>query len=479
MAVQQQAARATSRAGTQVRAWLDDPGPPDAPNTPVEHPVPNIAAKPFPSAIAGRAPAAGDYAPSTAKFRYWTAADALRRVGDLWGHVLGSNVKWHSTVGARLKVTLNAGEDLNAYYDRSGLKFFHGTAGGKDFYSGESPDVVCHEFGHAILDAIRPQLWDVMSAEPPAFHEAFGDMSAMLTALQQDDLCAEVITSTSGKLDRSSRVSRLAEQLGWAIRQGHPDAVDRDCLRNAANSFFYRDPVDLPPRAPASQLSSEPHSFSRVFSGSFLNVLAGMFALQPKRDVDGLIQVAQEAAQLLVDAVQQAPVVVAYFSQVAAHMLAAEQTRFGGRYQDALRSAFVRHGVLALSHAATAPRAAAATAAKVRAATEASLPQVAISGGQFGFDEELVVHVAAEPKRYAVAGAAADLGPSPETTYDVAAASYVEDVFRRGHVEVHKSVESGRVPAGPSSRATHVLRREGDVLVLVRRLFVCGHGSSL
>jgi hypothetical protein len=478
MAVAQQVSRAKAKA-TEVRAWLDDPGPPDAPNTPVEHPAPNIAAKPFPSAISGRAPAPGDYAPGTANFRYWTAADALRRVGDLWGHVLGNNVKWHSTVGAKLKVTLNAGEDLNAYYDRGGLKFFHDSVSGKDFYSGESPDVVCHEFGHAILDAIRPQLWDVMSAEPPAFHEAFGDMSAMLTALQQDDLCADVIKATSGKIDRSSRVSRLAEQLGWAIRQGHPDAVDRDCLRNAANSFFYKNPINLPPSAPANQLSSEPHSFSRVFSGAFLNVLAGMFAAQPKRNVDGLIQVAQEAAELLVDAVRQAPVVVAYYSQVAAGMLAAEQTRFGGRYQDALRSAFVRHGVLALSHAATAPRAAAAPAAKVRAATGADLPRVAISGVQFGFDEELLVNVAAEPKRFAVAGAAADMGPVPETSYDVAAASYVEDVFRRGHVEVEKGAESGRVVAGPNARATHVLRREGDALVMVRRLFVCSHGSSL
>jgi hypothetical protein len=476
MAVQQQEASVGAKQTAEVRAWLDDPGPPDTPNTPVEHPVPNLAAKPFPSVISGRAPAPGDYAPGTPKFRYWTAADALRRAGDLWGHVLGNNVKWHSTVGAKLKVNLAAGEDLNAYYDRNGLSFFDASVAGKDFYSGESPDVVCHEFGHAILDAVRPQLWDVMSAEPPAFHEAFGDMSSMLTGLQQADLCAEVIKSTSGKLDRSSRVSRLAEQLGWAIRQGHPDSVDPDCLRNAANSFFYRDPVDLPPRAPASQLSSEPHSFSRVFSGAFLNVLAGMFAMQPKRDVDGLIQVSQEAAQLLIDAVKQAPVVVAYYSQVAAHMLTAEQSRFGGRYQDALRSAFVRHGVLSLAHATSPPRAAAAAAAPAPAG--GGLPRVGISGSPFGFDEEILVHVAGEPKRYAVASAAADMGAAPETSYDLAAAAYVEDIFRRGHVAIHKDVQTDRAVAAPTSRATHELRRERGALVLVRRLFVCGHGSG-
>ena len=79
MAVQQQEAPAGAKQTAGVRAWLDDPGSPDAPNTPVEHPVPNLAAKPFPSVISGRAPAPGDYAPGTPRFRYWTAADGLRR----------------------------------------------------------------------------------------------------------------------------------------------------------------------------------------------------------------------------------------------------------------------------------------------------------------------------------------------------------------------------------------------------------------
>jgi hypothetical protein len=196
-----------------------------------------------------------------------------------------------------------------------------------------------------------------------------------------------------------------------------------------------------------------------------------MFALQPNRDVDGLIEVSQEAAQLLVDAVQQAPVVVAYYSQIAAHMLAAEQARFGGRYQNALRSAFVRHGVLSLAHAEAPPRAAAAAAAAA-APAGASLPRVAIAGSPYGIDDQILVHVAGEPKRYAVASAAPDMGALPETSTDRAAAAYVEDVFRRGHVAVDPSVRSD---AAPNPRATHELRRERDALVLVRRLFVCGH----
>src|SRR5262249_57703551 len=93
-----------------------------------------------------------------------------------------------------------------------------------------------------------------------------------------------------GPLKRPSRLSRLAEQLGAAIRVGHPDAVDPDCLRNAANSFFYTDPQALPPGAPASHLSSEPHSFSRVFTGGFLDALAGIFKLQSSQTPASLVQ---------------------------------------------------------------------------------------------------------------------------------------------------------------------------------------------
>jgi hypothetical protein len=88
------------------------------------------------------------------------------------------------------------------------------------------------------------------SIEVAAFHESFGDMSALLSALQLPSLREGVLAETGGVLHRASRLSRLAEQLGWAIRQSVPSAVEPDCLRNAVNTFFYRDPDTLPTMAP-------------------------------------------------------------------------------------------------------------------------------------------------------------------------------------------------------------------------------------
>jgi hypothetical protein len=465
----------TSAPTATVLGWQDDPGPPGAPNQPVVVGVPDLARPPFPSAISTPAPAAGRHDTGTPAFRYWAAADALRRVGDYWGRILGDAVAWHPTVGAALTVELDAGEDLNAYYDREGLKFFHGIASGRTFFSGESPDVVCHEFGHAVLDALRPQLWDVTSAEPPAFHEAFGDMSAMLSVLQLTGVRQAVLADTSGILDRSSRVSRLAEQLGWAIRQSHPDAVDPDCLRNAANSLFFQDPIDLPPSAPASRLSSEPHSLSRVFSGAFLTALAGMYAAAGPAGEAALQQVTVEAGTLLVAAVRATPVVVSYFSQMAAHMIAADADVYGGRHGEALRTAFLRHGILSLQDA-TAPLTPAEPIGAA-GAPASELPRVALRGDRYGLPADVIVTLAAEPNRFAVASAAPDLGRLPGAAQDRAAASFVEDLFRRGQVVVADNA-GGRPPIRARANPSHELRREGDGLLLVRRHFDCGLGTE-
>src|SRR6185369_2078031 len=305
-----------STAGATVACWEDDPGDPrtQPPRQPIVVAAPNVSASPLPFKIAGTAPAAKVYPAGTASFRYFAAAAALRRTASFWGSIIPSGTQWE--LGKTLPVILDDGVDLNAFYTRGdfqdapGLHFFHATVGGRTFFSGESPDVVCHEMGHAVLDAIRPQLFNAQTIEAAAFHEAMGDISAMLSSLQVPSFRQAVFAETAGMLNRASRLSRLAEQLGAAIRVGHPDVVEPDCLRNAVNSFFYRDPQLLPPSAPAGQLSSEPHSFSRVFSGAFLDVLAGMFKLQGNPPtVDDLVPTTQDAARLLVAGILAAPVV--------------------------------------------------------------------------------------------------------------------------------------------------------------------------
>jgi hypothetical protein len=465
-----------------INAWEDDPGAGNQPSGAqvIQRPIPVLRDQPLPIRIVhpARAPEAKPHAPGTAEFRYWTAAEALRRGADFWGALLPGQ-SWE--VGSILPVDLDFGVDLNAFYDRVGLKFFHGTAAGRTVFSGESPDVVCHELGHALLDSFKPQLFDAASIEVGAFHESFGDMSALLSALQLPSVREGVLAETGGVLRRSSRLSRLAEQLGWAIRQSVPSAVEPDCLRNAVNTFFYRDPDTLPTTAPATSLSSEPHSFSRVFTGAFFEGLAGILATTETRDEAALLQVSQDMGTILVQGIRAASVVPTFFSQVAATMLGIAATRFSAQgYEAPLRSGFVRHGILAPSMAVAATHAPARAAAVAASTESATLPRLQLSVAEYGLGvPSIVVYAAAEPKRLQVAGAALAVGPAPSPGQDQAAKSFFEDLLRRGRLKVAKAAKSAAEvvrAAAPSTHEsyTHELRREGRQMVLRRVRIDCG-----
>lgn len=471
-----------------ILTWEDDPE-----SSPVRQPL-QVAAPSLPTGIlaitiAEPAPPAEIHPIGTSRFRYWTAAEALTRGMQFWGAFLPPGTRWATPAGT-LQAFLDFGVDLNAYYRRgaSRLEFYHSTISGKTVYSGESPNIVCHELGHAVLDAIRPQLFNAASIEAAAFHESFGDMSAILCALQLNSIAQAVLTETGGRLYRSTFLSRLAEQLGWAIRQINAQAVDPDCLRNAVNSFFYRDPTTLPPTAPASALSSAPHSFSRVFTSAFYDALAGMVVTDSATPtVQSLQKVTRDAGRLLIDAIKNAPVVPNYFSQVAAQMVAADETRFSRKYRDILKGAFVRHGILSLEAASgivgrPAPVSIFAGLAGVAGSTTVSavdtteLVPITIPTTSFGLTTATIVCAAPdEVGGYAVAAAAAlDTGSLAPSSHTEAVRSFIEDLFRLGRIDIAEHGDPDAQIIHPTVRKTHSLKSTSVGAMLVRETFDCG-----
>jgi hypothetical protein len=463
-------------ADATISAWEDDPEPAVL----VTRPIPDIAKKPLAFNFPKPAPAPGIYQPGTEQFRYWTAAEALRRGADFWAPRVPGGT-WE--VGPALKVILDEGEDLNAYYDRKALNFFHGPGKGGTVYSGESPDVVCHEMGHAILDSIKPQLWGAASHEAAAFHESFADMSAILSALQLPSLRDAILSNTQGHLYRSSRLSRLAEQLGTAIRMQYPDAVDPDCLRNAVNSFTYHDPVSLPQMAPASQLSSEAHSFSRVFTGAFFEILAGL--LDKKAATAGaptgneLLLVSGEIADILVNGIKQAPVVPNWYAQVAAAMVQTSAA-VNSSYPPILKAVFVRRSILSLNSASNVQmlQSSMAAVAKVKVSAVEPLDTIALSASDYGLDRPLLVEAASNSRKFLARAAATEgNGSLDPTSSSTAARAFVDDLFSRGRVDYHGL---GHPEARMEHRArlrSHRLVEERGAIRLERCLFDCGFCS--
>jgi len=460
-----------------VSAWQDDPA---SGLDVISRPVPDLSKGPLKYKIKGPSVAPGMYAKGTAQFRYWTAAEALRRGGDFWAPLLGVK-QWQP--GAVLAVNLDKGVDLNAYYDRTELAFFHQKVGQVTYYSGESPDVVCHEMGHACLDAHRPQLFDAPFIEAGAFHESFGDMSAILSALQLPSVRAAALSGVKGY--KSSQLSRCAEQLGDAIRAVDKADVDPDCLRNAYNAFKYVNPQTLPDSAPATALCAEVHSFSRIFTGAFYEILSGMLNIRSKNPTQAdLAAVAADFAQLLMDATKAAPVQPDYFARVASHIIDADTARFAGKYRSALTTTFVKRLIVpktvvqALApHKAKSPAVAAARM-EMAASPVTQLQKVTLDGQEFGLREKNLVVVAPVEQKPLLSAAAGlvqrQTGPD---AVQQAAHRFVKMLFAHDRIDTDsgaKKIGITHSTLRDKLRKTHVLIKTKDGLKLARRLFHCG-----
>ena len=298
--------------------------------------------------VEGRAPAPRAYEPDTREFLYWQIASALDRGKRLWGRRLPEPGAW--IPGRVLPAVAVAGQDLNAYYDRKALRFFqdvdaktHATV-----HSGDSPDVVTHEQGHAILDAIRPDLWDAPHFEVAAFHEAFGDLAAIAVALAEPALAERALSETKGDAARSNLVSRLAEELGEAVRDKYGlDAAPPGALRDAVNTFVYTDPKGLPDDAPAQSLSAEPHSFCRVITGACWDVLVAIFRASPDPDRPvALARACERMAVFAVAAAQTAPSGADFFGRFARRVVREARAGAGEELAAALANVLFRRKLL-------------------------------------------------------------------------------------------------------------------------------------
>jgi hypothetical protein len=203
---------------------------------------------------------------------------------------------------------------MNAFYSRNdkALKFgdfnMPGTTPPQKVYTCRSLDIVSHETGHAILDGLKPG-W-LLSSNPPqtgGLHESFGDLTAIFLTLSQLDQVEAIIAYTKANLHNKNFLADLAEQFGLALGRSNG-------LRNADNDLKL------------SEVGTEVHAISQVFTGGIYDVLADIFAFErkpaEKDDASVLYEVGQYMLSLLLRAIIAAPDTAATFADVANKMLA-------------------------------------------------------------------------------------------------------------------------------------------------------------
>jgi hypothetical protein len=200
---------------------------------------------------------------------------------------------------------------MNAFYSRNqkALKFgdFIKPGTTERVFTCRSLDIVAHECGHAILDGLKPN-WILFGAPPQTggLHESFGDLTALFLVLSQMDQVEAIIAQTKSNLHAKNFLADMAEQFGAAL--GRPNG-----LRNADNDLKL------------SQVGTEVHAISQVFTGAVYDVLADIFAFEKKTairdDARTLYETGQYVIGLVIRAIIAAPASNATYADVANQML--------------------------------------------------------------------------------------------------------------------------------------------------------------
>jgi hypothetical protein len=172
---------------------------------------------------------------------------------------LGRRITW-AFDGPQLLVVPRAGEWANAYYERESHSlqfFFFKTNDGRTVNTAHSQDIVAHETAHAIFDGVAPDLYNAITPQALAIHEAVADIAAILCAFRCRELSRRVLSDTGGRIDRPNAFSGIAEQFAGALHD------ERNYLRNLDNNR----------RLDHLKNRADPHELSEVLSGALYRVL--------------------------------------------------------------------------------------------------------------------------------------------------------------------------------------------------------------
>jgi hypothetical protein len=185
------------------------------------------------------------------------------------GSGLGRRISW-GFEGNRLTIVPHAGNGENAYYDRGSkslqLYWFESDKG--TVFTCLSSDIVNHEFGHAVLDGLRPHYYESVGAQTAAFHEFFGDLTAILMAFNNNAFRRIVLKERYGMLLDAELLAGLAQQFGRATQNA-------PYLRSGLNKKTMKSLAD----------TLEPHALSEVMTGAMFDILMGIFAKHQKNEV--------------------------------------------------------------------------------------------------------------------------------------------------------------------------------------------------
>lgn len=267
------------------------------------------------------------------------------------------SIPW-SFPASRIRIDPHVGNDANAFYDEQNhlLGFHTFTYDDRELSTAQSADIVSHEAAHAILDGIRDLYNESFGLGTRAFHESFSDITTVLVALHDDSLIRRLLKWTNGNLRMTTFVSEVAERLVELVQGGEGYLSEHTLyLRNAFNQFEDK-PFDELPFTSSNQLelSRQEHSYSRLFSGSFYDILVGIYETikgNGTSDYIALYKARDLVGQLVMMAIEAGPVGEMTFADMARTFLSMDDVLYEGRNNGVIKRVFAKRGILSEAEA--------------------------------------------------------------------------------------------------------------------------------
>lgn len=259
---------------------------------------------------------------------------------------------------ARIDVDPHIGMGANAFYSEKDrlLGFSSMEHNGETYATAQSADIVSHETAHAILDGLRDLHNESFGMGAMAFHESFGDMTAVLVALHDDSLISRLLTWTDGNLRVNNFIASVAENIAKAMRinENLEEHVQEHTyyLRNAINNFKNIPFDKLPYRANNYdlELACESHNYSRLFTGAFYDILVALYErFHTKDNMPPRIAIHRARdymGYLLISAIELSPIGEFDFSDMAKAFIAASEIIADGTHTDILIDVFADRRIL-------------------------------------------------------------------------------------------------------------------------------------
>jgi hypothetical protein len=258
------------------------------------------------------------------------------------GFALGRRIPW-AFEGNRLIIVPHAGYGENAYYDRDSksLQFYYFDRGEDRIFTCLSADIINHEFGHAVLDGVRPYYIEAILPETAAFHEFLGDLTAILISFRNNEFRQFVARKSLGDLSAENALAGLAKEFGRAVNR-------RNYLRSALNDRKMADVRD----------NQHPHFMSEVLTGAMFDIIIKLSRYYQEKQLTGnkkhsILQAfwftIQRMQSMAIQPLDLLPPVDATFKDYALAVLRAEEianpTDPDG-YQRLMQEAFRARGIL-------------------------------------------------------------------------------------------------------------------------------------